>query len=329
LVAEGGVSGKLVVESKGNSKDYGTGPVVKDFSCKINRGDRIGISGPNGAGKTTLLNMLLGTLAPDAGTVRLGTNLQTLTLDQKRESLDGVQTLSEVLTGDGSDMVTIGEQRKHVIAYMKDFLFLPEQARTPVSRLSGGERGRLMLARALARPSNLLMLDEPTNDLDLETLDLLQEMLGDYQGTVLLVSHDRDFLDRVVTSIFAAEGDGHWQEYAGGYTDMMRQRRPAPKPVDAPRKGKPVRPEPTATQSRRKLTFKDKHALDTLPGEIEALKAQIATHRKTLTDPELFARKPDLFNATISGLEQTEAALEKNEERWLELEILREELEAG
>ncbi len=329
-VAEGGVSGKLVAEAKNITKDYGAGPVVKDFSCKIARGDRIGITGPNGAGKTTLLNMLLGNLAPDEGTIRLGTNLQTLTLDQKRESLDPDQTLSDVLTGDGSDMVTIGDQRKHVIAYMKDFLFLPEQARTPVSRLSGGERGRLMLARALARPSNLLMLDEPTNDLDLETLDLLQEMLGDYKGTVLLVSHDRDFLDRVVTSVYASEGSGHWQEYAGGYTDMMRQRRKPDSEDGGSRKARASQAvKISAPKTVRKLTFKDKHALETLPGDMDALKAKIAEHQKTLADPDLFTSKPDAFKAAISGLEQAETDLATAETRWLELEILREELEAG
>src|SRR6185295_16793666 len=194
------------------------------FSTRIMRGDRVGIVGPNGAGKTTLLNLLTGELAPDAGEIRLGTNLAQVTLDQRRDSLDPDQTLSAALTGGTGDMVTVSGQTRHVIGYMKDFLFRPEQAKTPVGVLSGGERARLTLARAFAQPSNLLVLDEPTNDLDLETLDLLQERLAEYAGTVLLVSHDRDFLDRVVTSVIASEGNGRWVECAGGYTDMLAQR---------------------------------------------------------------------------------------------------------
>ena len=207
-------------------------------SCAISRrailrGDRVGIVGPNGAGKTTLLNLLTGALAPDAGEVRLGTNLAQVTLDQRRESLDPEENLSDALTGGSGDTVTVGGQSRHVIGYMKDFLFRPEQASTPVGVLSGGERARLTLARAFARPSNLLVLDEPTNDLDLETLDLLQELLADYPGTVLLVSHDRDFLDRAVTSVIAAEGNGRWVEYAGGYTDMLAQRAASRAPLAA------------------------------------------------------------------------------------------------
>ncbi len=188
------------------------------------RGDRLGIVGPNGAGKTTLIRLITGALEPDSGSVRLGTNLQTVTLDQSRQSLDPDATLAEVITDGRGSSVTVNGETKHVVSYMKDFLFPPEKARTPVSVLSGGERGRLILARELAKPSNLLVLDEPTNDLDLETLDMLQEMLADYQGTILLVSHDRDFLDRVATSVLMAEGDGRWTEYAGGYSDMLAQR---------------------------------------------------------------------------------------------------------
>src|SRR5437660_11940782 len=193
------------------------------FSVLVMRDDRVGIVGPNGAGKTTLLNLLIGTLVPDAGEVRLGTNLVQVTLDQRRKSLDPEQSLAEALTRGSGDTVTVAGQSRHVIGYMKDFLFRPEQARTPVGILSGGERARLTLALAFARPSNLMVVDEPTNDLDLETLDLLQEKLAEYAGTVLLVSHDRDFLDRVVTSIIASEGNGSWTEYAGGYTDMLAQ----------------------------------------------------------------------------------------------------------
>src|SRR3954453_22174010 len=223
------LSGRLVAEAVGIAKSYDGRPVVRDFSTRIMRGDRVGIIGPNGAGKTTLLNMLIGVLPPDAGTVRLGANLAPVILDQRRESLDPDRTLADALTGGGGDTIAVAGQSRHVVGYMKDFLFRPEQARTPVRVLSGGERARLILARAFARPSNLLVLDEPTNDLDLETLDLLQERLAEYPGTVLLVSHDRDFLDRVATSVIASEGVGRWIEYAGGYSDMLAQRgTPAP-----------------------------------------------------------------------------------------------------
>ena len=223
-VSEGRLSGKLVIEAEDISKRFGERPIVRDFSTRILRRDRIGVIGANGAGKTTLLRLLTGAMEPDAGTVRLGANIELATLDQGRTSLSPATTLADALTGGGSDTVVINGQPKHVIGYMKDFLFGPEQARTPVERLSGGERGRLTLARALALPSNLLVLDEPTNDLDLETLDLLQEMVADYPGTVIVVSHDRDFLDRTVNAVIASEGDGRWTEYAGGYSDMVAQR---------------------------------------------------------------------------------------------------------
>ncbi len=216
-------SGKLVAVAEGVSKSYAGRRIVHRLDLRVLRGDRLGIVGPNGAGKTTLLRLLTGTLQPDEGEVRLGASLAPVTLDQQRASLDPARTLADTLTGGAGDQVQVGDARRHVVGYMKDFLFSPEQARTPVGQLSGGERGRLALACALARPSNLLVLDEPTNDLDLETLDLLQEMLSDYAGTVLLVSHDRDFLDRVATSTLAAEGGGRWTEYAGGYSDMLAQ----------------------------------------------------------------------------------------------------------
>ena len=218
------VAGALVIDAERISKVYGDRPIVRDFSLRVMRRDRIGIVGANGAGKTTLINLLTGVLAPDSGSVRLGANVSMASLDQGRDSLEPATTLVDALTGGGSDTVTINGQQRHVVGYMRDFLFPPEQARTPIGRLSGGERGRLMLARALARPSNLMVLDEPTNDLDIETLDLLQELLGDYAGTILVVSHDRDFLDRVATSVIVGEGDGRWVEYAGGYSDMIAQR---------------------------------------------------------------------------------------------------------
>ena len=219
--AQSDPSSKLVIEAKNIGKSFGGRAIVRDFSVRVMRGDRVGIVGPNGSGKTTLLNLLTGVLAPDTGEVRLGVNLDMTTLDQSRESLDPDWTLSEAMTGGRGDTVFFDGQPRHVVTYMKDFLFSPEQARTPLKALSGGERGRLMLARALAKPSNVLVLDEPTNDLDLETLDVLEEMLGDYAGTVLLISHDRDFLDRTVNAVIAPEGEGRWIEYAGGYTDMI------------------------------------------------------------------------------------------------------------
>ncbi len=222
--AEASRSGTCVVEAKHIAKSYGAAVIVQDFSIRILRKDRVGIVGPNGAGKTTLIKLITGTLAADGGTLKLGANLAMATLDQTREGLDPEATLADVLTGGHGDIVQVGDQRRHVVSYMKDFLFQPEQARQPARVLSGGERARLLLAKALATPSNFLVLDEPTNDLDLETLDLLEEMLAAYPGTVLVVSHDRDFLDRVATSVLVAEGEGVFVEYAGGYSDMLAQR---------------------------------------------------------------------------------------------------------
>ncbi|OHC76024.1 MAG: elongation factor 3 [Rhodospirillales bacterium RIFCSPLOWO2_12_FULL_58_28] len=326
---EGEVSGKLAAEAKNVSKSYGGAAIVKDFSARILRGDRVGFVGPNGAGKTTLLNLLTGLIGPDEGTIRLGTNLQMVSLDQRRESLNPQWTLTEALTGGGSDTLTIAGKPKHVIGYMKDFLFTSEQARTPIEALSGGERGRLMLARALAMPSNLLVLDEPTNDLDLETLDLLQEMLADYPGTVLLVSHDRDFLDRVVTSVIASEGDGHWIEYAGGYSDMAAQRgHDRKEETTAAKAAKPKKADRSA-KPRRTLSFKDRHALQTLPGDMTLMEAEIADLRETLADPGLFSRDPATFATAAAKLEATEADLATAEEKWLALELIREEMEGA
>jgi ABC transport system ATP-binding/permease protein len=323
-------AGKLTMEAKNITKSWDGPPVVKDFSTRIQRGDRTGIIGPNGAGKTTLLNMLTGAATPDEGSVRLGANIELVTLDQRREALDADSTLVDALTGGGGNTVSVGGRPRHVVGYMKDFLFSPEQSRTPVGVLSGGERGRLMLARALARPSNLLVLDEPTNDLDLETLDLLQEMLVDYPGNVLLVSHDRDFLDRVVTSTIAFEGDGKWIEYAGGYTDMVAQRGEIAVPdiTEPTRKPKTVKPSNTPSQSR-KLTFKDKHALETLPARMAELQEQIDAHQTQLTEADLFTRDPATFETTAAALSQAEAELAQSEEDWLELELKREEIEGG
>lgn len=330
---ESRLSGKLVSEAEHVSKSYDGTPIVKDFTTRILRGDRVGLVGPNGAGKTTLLNLLTGALAPDEGTIRLGTNIEMVTLDQKRESLPPDTTLRDALTGGGGDMVFVGDTQRHVISYMKDFLFAPEQARTPIRELSGGERGRLMLARALAKPSNLLVLDEPTNDLDLETLDLLQDLLSNYEGTVLLVSHDRDFLDRLVTSVIHAEGKGVWQEYAGGYSDMQAQHAAAlPADADDEATAKPSgqpapkREKPTKAP-RRKLSFKEKHALETLPQEIAALETKIGGLRQRLAEPDLFSRDPKGFQEAAAALERAEHDLSGMEEKWLELEMLKEEIE--
>ena len=331
--AQADLSGRLVVVAQGISKSYGGRQVVRDFSTRILRADRVGIVGPNGAGKTTLLNLLTGALVPDAGEVRLGTNLAQVTLDQRRETLEPEQSLTEALTGSSGDTVTVDGQSRHVIGYMKDFLFRPEQARTPVGVLSGGERARLTFARVFARPSNLLVLDEPANDLDLETLELLQERLAEYPGTVLLVSHDRDFLDRVVTSVIATEGNGRWIEYAGGYTDMLAQREPAgsgtpPAKASITKRPRPVtevRAQPAARPHR--MSFNERRALETLPARIAALETQIAGLNAVLADLDLYARDPGRFGAMTQALAVARDELGAAEEQWLTLEMLREKID--
>lgn len=332
-VSEGGTSGKIVIEAQHVSKAFDGRPIVDDLSIRIARGDRLGIIGPNGAGKTTLLALMTGALAPDSGMVKLGTNLEMVTLDQRREQLKPNWTLAEALTGGRGDQVIVNGAARHVIGYMKDFLFAPEQARTPLSVLSGGERGRLMLARALARPSNLLVLDEPTNDLDLETLDLLQELLADYAGTVLLVSHDRDFLDRVATGVITAEGEGRWIEYAGGYSDMLAQRgarlEAAAKPRSESRSADTTEvqaPESAAPSPQRKLSYKQTQALEALPKQMAALEKEIAELGRRLSDADLFTRDPAVFNSATTRLAKAEAELAEAETAWLELEILRDEI---
>ena len=330
--AESETSGALVIAAERLSKGWGGEPLVRDFSTRIVRGDRVGIIGANGCGKTTLLRLLTRELEPDAGLVTLGAGLSMVTLDQRREALDPQATLMETLTGGAGDQVFVAGAPRHVYGYMKDFLFDPAQARTPVSALSGGERGRLLLARAFAVPSNLLVLDEPTNDLDLETLDLLQEQLADYGGTVLLVSHDRDFLDRVATSVIMSEDDGRWQEYAGGYSDMLAQRGSG---IEAKAAVDPSRPASTSAPPlspprqppRRKLSFRQQQALRTLPDRIEALHATLARLRAALSDPGLYARDRATFERHTADLLQAEAALAAAEEEWLTLEMLREEIE--
>jgi ABC transport system ATP-binding/permease protein len=331
--AQADLSGRLVAVAQRISKSYGVRSVVQDFSARIMRGDRVGIVGRNGAGKTTLLNLLTGALMPDTGEVRLGTNLAQMTLDQRRESLDPEQSLTEALTGGSGDAVTVAGRSRHVVGYMKDFLFRPEQARTPVGVLSGGERARLTLARAFARPSNLLVLDEPTNDLDLETLDLLQERLAEYPGTVLLVSHDRDFLDRVVTSVIATEGNGRWIEYAGGYTDMLAQRelaghRTLPSGVSRAKRPRPVTESRAQRGARpRRMSFNDRRALEMLPALIGELQTQIAGLNAALADLDLYTRDPGRFVATSQALAVARDELAAAEEQWLSLEMLREEID--
>src|SRR6476620_781114 len=329
--AEADKSGKLVIEAKNIAKAYGDRTIVDGFSIRVQRGDRIGIVGPNGAGKTTLIEMLTGGSPPDSGTIRLGANIEMATLDQHRESLDPKTTLADALTGGGSDHVMIGGKPKHVVSYMKDFLFAQEQMRTPLEVLSGGERGRLMLARSLAKASNLLVLDEPTNDLDLETLDVLEEMLGDYDGTVILISHDRDFLDRVVNAVIVPEGGGRWIEYAGGYTDMLAQRgddltREFSKAAPADEK-KEARAAAPSSAPKRRLSFNEKHALETLPKTIEKLQAEIAKQQRLLDDPDLYRKDRKKFDEAAAAIAAAQKELVAAEDRWLELEVLREEIE--
>jgi ATP-binding cassette subfamily F protein uup len=328
--AEAEGSGSIVVEAKGISKAYDERTIVGNVSVRIARGDRIGIVGANGSGKTTLISLLTGQSEPDSGTIKRGTNVQMHVLDQRRDTLDGDMSIKDYLTGGRGETLAVGDQVRHYASYMKDFLFTPEQARTPLRALSGGERGRLVLAKALATPSNLLVLDEPTNDLDLETLDLLQELLTDYNGTVIVVSHDRDFLDRVTTAVLWAEGDGRFTEYAGGYSDAVAQRgaevkarakAAAPASREKSRDTSDARPV-----EQKKLSFKDKHALETLPGKIEALRTDIEKMKAAMTDPNLYSRDPKQFTSLSDRLGKAEIELAEMEDRWLELEILRESL---
>ncbi len=335
-VADARESGKLVIEAEKITKTYGERTIVAPFSIRVHRGDRIGLIGPNGAGKTTLLKMLTGQIEPDTGTVKLGTNLDIATLDQRREDLNLNDTLAHYLTdGRGENLLVNGEQR-HVTGYMKDFLFQPEQARTPIQQLSGGERARLMLARILARPTNLLILDEPTNDLDIETLDLLQEIVAGFNGTVILVSHDRDFLDRTVTSTIAPANpdapDGRWIEYAGGYTDMLAQR----KGIEAERRqaeAKKDKPKdesaaaPATEKAKGKLSYKQKFALENLPKQMDEAEKKAAKLEEKMADASFFTKDPAGFSKTAAELEKLRNQIAAWEEEWLELEMLREELE--
>ena len=322
-------SGKRVIEAKGISKAFGERVILRPFDLRVLRGDRVAFVGPNGAGKTTLIKMLTGEIPPDTGTVTHGTNLEIAVFDQARASIDDSATLWEALTNDPSmrvsgrsDQVMVRGQPKHVVAYLKDFLFDDAQARAPVGSLSGGEKARLLLARIMARPSNLLVLDEPTNDLDIETLDLLQDILGEYDGTVLLVSHDRDFIDRVADTTVAMEGDGRAVIYAGGWSDYRAQRgEDAPEPAAAAPARPASAPEARKSEAPRRngLSFTEKHRLESLPAIIERLEAEIAKLNEFLAQPDLFQTAPAKFAKASEGLAERQAALAAAEEEWLEL----------
>ena len=323
----GPLSGRLVVEAEGVSIGFGGRLLVRDFSLRIARGERVALVGPNGVGKTTLLNVLTGALSPDSGRVRLGANLVAAVFDQDRTALDPEASLWETLTGDApgrNDQVMVRGRPRHVVGYLKEFLFAEAQARGPVSALSGGERARLLLARIMAKESNLLVLDEPTNDLDVETLDLLEELIAEYDGTVLVVSHDRDFIDRVASTTVAMEGDGRAVVYAGGWTDYRAQRR-EPEPMAPAGKPKAAAPAPTAAPVRAgKLSFKQTHRLASLPDEMDRLSAEIGKLEALLADPELYGREPGKFARATEALAARQAALAAAEEEWLTLEALRE-----
>ena len=313
-------SGKLVVEVENASVSYEGRTIIRDFSTRIQRGDRIGIIGPNGAGKTTLLRLLLGELTPDSGSVRLGTKLQVAYFDQQRAQLDLDRTVLENLNS-GSDTVTINGKPRHIMGYLQDFLFAPQRARSPVSSLSGGERNRLLLARLFTQPANLLVMDEPTNDLDVETLELLEELLGEYSGTLLLVSHDRAFLDNVVTSTLVFEGDGRVGDYVGGYSDWLRQR-PAAQPAAPENKPKAAAPVAAAAvnTSRRKLSYKEQRELDALPGRIDALESEQAALQAQMAEPGFYQQPDADVQAALARLQQVQQELEQCLERWLALE---------
>ncbi|PHQ83923.1 MAG: elongation factor 3 [Thalassobium sp.] len=324
----GSASGKKVIEAVGLAKTYDGKSIVKGFDLTVQRGDRVAFVGPNGVGKTTLIKMLLGQVQPDAGSVKHGTNLDIAVFDQARAQLDPDQTLWDNLTGDPlmgvsgkADQIMVRGQPKHVVGYLKEFLFDEAQARAPVRSLSGGEKARLLLARLMARQSNLLVLDEPTNDLDIETLDLLQDILGDYDGTVLLVSHDRDFLDRVATTTIAMEGDGQAVVYAGGWSDYRDQRggdfvektNPTDR-VQAPKD------KPKAAAKKSGLSFTQKHRLETLPDVMAKITAEIGKLEALLADPALYTSAPAKFAKASAALAERQAALAAAEDEWLMLE---------
>ena len=341
-VDTGATSGKLVADVKGVSKRFGERVVLKPFTTRILRGDRLAVVGPNGAGKTTLVKILLGELAPDEGAVRLGAKLEPVYLDQSREGLKSDMTLWDALTPGGGDSILVRGQSRHVAAYAKDFLFSEAQLRQPISTLSGGERNRLLLARALAKPANLLVLDEPTNDLDMDTLDKLEELLEGYDGTLILVSHDRDFVDRLATSTLGLNGRGDVVETPGGWTDFIAQNpgflSGSRDQVRGSREGSSISeasantaPSPSPLDPRpsnlpKKLSFKDAHRLKELDALLAALPAEIAAHEAKLADPDFYTRDPKGFDAAMKALDAARAKLDAAEEEWLEIEARREAL---
>jgi ATP-binding cassette subfamily F protein uup len=331
--AETQAGGKLVVECEHIAKSFppsndqdSSYVVLKDFSTRVLRGDRVGIVGPNGAGKTTLLKILLGEIEPDKGKIRHGTNLMPAIFDQRREGLIAGRSVRETLVGGKGDTVFVQDKPRHVMSYLRDFLFEDRQAQQDVDRLSGGERNRLLLAKVLAQQSNVLVLDEPTNDLDMDTLDLLEEVLADYDGTLFLVSHDRDFLDRLVTSTIAVEGSGDVAEYVGGYTDYVRQRPVREKPRQAAAAVAP-KPPPPAKPKPARLGFREQHDLERLPEMIDRLTAEKRRLEATLADAGLYARDAGAFTKATGRLGEVQHELEAAEERWLDLELKRADLE--
>lgn len=329
-VEEGELRSKMVIEAKHVCKAFGDREIVKDFSTRIIKGNKIGIVGPNGAGKTTLIKLLTKRLEPDSGHVRIGKNLEEAYFDQNRLTLDPKKTLWKTLCNEGDHIFVRGSYR-HVVAYLKDFLFRPDQAQCPVSALSGGEKNRLMLAVALAQPSNFLVLDEPTNDLDMDTLDLLQEVLDEYEGTILLVSHDRDFIDRVVTSVIYMPGDGSVSEHAGSYSDLLEKlKSKIPAKKENKKEALPKKEEKPKSETKKtgRLSYNQQRLLEILPGKISELEKQIGDTEAALSDSSLYTENPEKFDALTTQLEKLKAELEKSENQWLEIEMLRESIGA-
>jgi ATP-binding cassette subfamily F protein uup len=332
-VSAGDRSGKIVADLQNISKSYDR-PIVQDFTATILRGDKVGLLGPNGAGKTTLLKLILGTIAPDSGTAVMGTRIEVAYFDQMREGLDLNASLEDYISP-GSEWIEINGNRKHVKSYLSDFLFAPERTNSPVSTLSGGERNRLLLARLFARPANVLVLDEPTNDLDIDTLDLLEQLLQDYKGTVFLVSHDRYFLDNVVTSIIANEGDGFWREYEGGYEDWKIQKarsdkirsengslktEPAVKAVIKPAEKESKDAKPVAAKSGiQKLNGKERTELEALPLQIEVLETEQAEIGLAMSNPDLYKNEPELAASMQARLSEVTNQLDAMLQRWEKL----------
>ena len=324
-------SSKLVAEMEGIYKSFGDKRIITNFTTRILRKDKVGVVGKNGTGKSTFLKILTGALQPDSGDIKRGAKLEISYFDQNRETLDPTKTLWETLCPLGGDSVKVGNGFRHVVAYLKDFLFTPEQAKSPVRSLSGGEANRLMLARILANPGNVLVLDEPTNDLDMDTLDMLQELLMDYEGTLILVSHDRDFIDRIVTQTIAFEGDGQVDAYAGGYSDYLIQRKTLARAEKKSEKQRPLTENATQREAVKptKLSYKHQRALEEFPAQIAAVEKEIAQLEETLSDSALYAKQPEKFSQLTQLLQAKQQQRTTLEEAWLEAEILREQLSAS